>query len=292
MSQLIPLRALLDDSGLPRKEPAALPQQSTGETAEPRHGDVMPLGHTVTITANEMDEIFTRLQPHFPPYLRKVEPSPYGVGLRFEFAPFTGREEEPSRPQSFWDDPQLTFVPQSENAVEHRLRRCAGQILDDLYTEARDQWKDAAYVADLKQVVRDAPERWKTYEREAEALESAYAYLRTPDAAKEWPAALSRLVDAQDRTRTAAAEFDVRAWAIARVHETHLYAALGHDAALARAGYPEAKDWHIASADEYGSTYFSIWSTHVPLTEQVRRLIEQQDNHITKVGRLSGTATT
>jgi hypothetical protein len=288
VSQLIPLRALLDDSGLLRKEPAAVSQQSTGEPADPRHGDVMPLGHTVTITANEMDEIFARLQPHFPAYLRKVEPSPYGVGLRFEFAPFTGREEAPARPQSFWDDPQLTFVPQREDAREHRLRRCAGQILDDLYDEARDQWKDAAYVADLKQAVADAPDRWKTYEREAKALESAYAYLRTPDAAREWPAALSRMVDAQDRTRTAAAAFDERAWEIARVHDKHLYADLGHDAALAQAGYPEAKDWHIASADEYGSTYYSSFNTHVPLTEQVRRLIEQQDNHITKVGRLSG----
>ncbi|MDQ0904650.1 hypothetical protein QFZ22_000635 [Streptomyces canus] len=287
MSQLIPLRAPVDDSGLPHKAPAALPQQSTGVTADPRQGDVMPLGHTVTITASEMDEIIARLQPHFPPYLRKIEPGPYG-GLRFGFAPFTGREAEPSRPQSFWDDPQLTFVRQSENPVEHRLRRCAGQILDDLYEEAREQWKDAAYVADLKQVVGDAPDRWRAYERETKALESAYAYLRTPDAAREWPAALSRMVDAQDRTRTAAAAFDERAWEIARVHDKHLYADLGHDAALAQAGYPEAKDWHIASADEYGSTYYSSFNTHVPLTERTRRLIEQQNNHITKVGRLSG----
>ena len=289
MSQLIPLRAHLDDSGLPHKESVAL-QQSTGELAEPRQGDaVMPLGHTVTLTASEMDTIITRLQPHFPPYLRKIEPGPYG-GLRFEFAPFSGREHEPSRPQSFWDDPQLTFVPQSENAAEHRLRRCAGQILDDLYTEARDQWKDAAYVADLKQVVGDAPDRWRAYEREAKALESAYTYLRTPEAAKEWPAALSRLIDAQDRTRTAATAFDERAEEIAHVHEKHLYADLGHVAALTQAGFPEATDWHIASADDYGSSYYSSFNTGVPLAERVRRLIEQQDNHITKVGQLMGAA--
>jgi hypothetical protein len=290
VSQLIPLRALLDDSGLPRKEPAALPPQNANVPAQPCQGEAMALGHTVTLTATEMDTIISRLQPHFPPYLLKIEPGPYS-GLRFTFAPFTGREPKPARPQSFWDDPQLTFVPQSKHPTEHRLRRCAGQILDDLYEEAAEQWKDAAYVADLKQVVGDAPDRWRAYERESKALESAYSYLRTGEAATEWPAALSRLVDAQDRTRAAAARFDDRAEEIARVHQKHLYADLGHVAALTQAGYPEAKDWHIASADVYGSSYYSALNSYGPLTEQVRRLIEQQDNHVTKVGRLMGTAT-
>ncbi|WP_449350245.1 glycoside hydrolase family 3 C-terminal domain-containing protein [Streptomyces shaanxiensis] len=157
--------------------------------------------------------------------------------------------------------------------------------------EADAAWRDAAYVADLKDTVRDAPDRWRAYEREAKALESAYAYLRTPEAAKEWPATLSRLIDAQDRTRTAAAAFDERAEEIARVHEKHLYADLGHAAALTQAGYLEATGWPIAPADDYGSSYYSAFNTHVPLTELVRRLIEQQDNHITKVGQLMGTAT-
>lgn len=291
MSQLIPLRALLDDSGLPRKEPAALPQQSTGAPAEPREGAAMSRGRTITIPADEVSEAFARLQPYLPPYLRKIEPGPYGSGLRFELAPFTGREECPARPRSFYDDPALRFVAEEDDPREFRIREMADRVMSDLLEQACNEWRDAAYVADLKQVVADASDRWKTYEREAKALESAYAYLRTPDAAREWPAALSRLVDAQDRTRDAAAAFDERALDIAVVHRKHLYADLGHDAALARAGYPEAKDWHIAAAEDYGSGYFSQYDTGVPLTERVRRLIEQQDNHITKVGRLSGTAT-
>ncbi|MFF7954040.1 hypothetical protein [Streptomyces griseorubiginosus] len=288
MSQLIPLRALLDDSGLPHK-PAALPQHRMSEPTNPREGAAMSLGRTITVPADEVREVFTRLQPHLPPYLRKIEPTPYN-GLRFELAPFTGREERPAMPRAFYDDPTLRFVAEEDNPREFRIREMAERVLSDLLEQAGNEWRDAAYVADLKDTVRDAPDRWRAYEREAKALESAYTYLRTPEAAKEWPAALSRLVDAQDRTRTAAAAFDERAEAIARVHEKHLYADLAHVAALTQAGHPDAAHWPIVSADDYGSSYFSSFSTHVPLTEQVRRLIEQQDNHITKVGHLMGTA--
>ncbi|WP_331724785.1 hypothetical protein [Streptomyces canus] len=250
----------------------------------------MSRGRTITVPADEVSEAFARLQPHLPPYLRKIEPTAYNR-LRFELVPFTGREECPTRPRSFYDDPALRFVAEEDDPREFRIREMADRVMSDLLEQAGDEWRDAAYVADLKQVVADAPDRWKTYEREAKALESAYSYLRTPDAARVWPAALSRLVDAQDRTRAAAVAFDERALDIAVVHRKHLYADLGHDAAFARDGYPEAKDWHIASAEDYGSGFFSQYDTGVPLTERVRRLIEQQDNHITKVGRLSGTAT-
>ncbi|WP_449351513.1 hypothetical protein [Streptomyces shaanxiensis] len=289
MSQLIPLRAHLDDSGLPHKEPAASPQ-SAGEPTDLREGAAMSLGRTITVPADEVSEAFARLQPYLPPYLRKIEPTPYN-GLRFELAPFTGREERPTMPRAFYDDPTLRFVAEENDPREFRIREMADRVMSDLLEQADAAWRDAAYVADLKDTVRDAPDRWRAYEREAKALESAYAYLRTPEAAKEWPATLSRLIDAQDRTRTAAAAFDERAEEIARVHEKHLYADLGHAAALTQAGYLEATGWPIAPADDYGSSYYSAFNTHVPLTELVRRLIEQQDNHITKVGQLMGTAT-
>src|SRR5207247_8807736 len=115
--------------------------------------------------------------------------------------------------------------------------------------------------------------------------------LPTRDAAQDWPSALSRLVDAQDRTMAAAVAFDERALDIAAAHRKHVYADLGHVAALAEAGYPEAKDWHIVSAEDYGSGYFSAWSTSVPLQERVRRLVAEQDAHVSKVGSLSSTAT-
>ncbi|MET8615840.1 hypothetical protein [Streptomyces misionensis] len=234
---------------------------------------------TITVTADEQRQIFDRLAPHLPACLQKVEPSPYG-GLRFEFAEFTGREEEPVKPGSYYQDPRLTYVHESEDASEHRIRWAAQLILGDLYDRARAQWKMAAYVADLREVVRDAPERWEAYEREAAALEAAYAYLRTAPAAQEWPAALSRLVDAQDRTLAAAIAFDDRARDIAAVHYQHLYADLSPDQALEKAGYPGAKSWHVG--DGFGG-YFRD-----SLQEKVADLIRQQESHLSKVGRLIG----
>ncbi|MGI5532497.1 hypothetical protein ACQEVX_35550 [Streptomyces syringium] len=245
----------------------------------------MTLGYSFQITPEELKEIFARLQPYLPKFLKKVNAESYG--LRFEFEPFTGREEEPSEPSTY-DDPKLDYVSESENEAEHLLREKAGVVLSDVFRAARAEWKDAAYVADLKAVVKDAPDRWRTYEQEIKALETAYDYLRTPGAATEWPSAVSRLIDAQDRTKAAAVAFDKRAVEIAEVHDKHLYADLGHDAALKASGYPEAKNWHITDASHYGRNYYSDWDNSPPLAEQVRRLIEQQDAHVAKVGRLSG----
>ncbi|MFF8618143.1 hypothetical protein [Streptomyces sp. NPDC015350] len=244
-------------------------------------------GSTLRISPAQLQEIFTRLQPYLPTNLTKVDTS--SNWLQFEFAPFTGREQEPVEP-AVHTDPKLSYISESEDPAEHQLREMATTVLARVYEQARGQWRDAAYVAALKDMVRDAPALWRTYQDEARALEAAYDYLRTPGAAKEWPSALSRLVDAQDRTRAAARAFDQQAEEIARVHDTYLYADLGHDAALKAAGYPEAKDWAIAPSDSYGQNYYSDFMSDVPLQERVRRLTEQQDAHVTKVGRLSGTA--
>jgi hypothetical protein len=286
MASTIPLRTPLDDSELPHPAPAPAvqpggPAASVPNTAAstPDRGVGMPLD-TITITAEEHRQIFERLAPHLPPYLRKVEPNPYGWGLRYEFAPFTGRETAPTVPSSRYDDPRMKYVPESQDPAEHRLREAATHILGDLYDQARREWKDAAYLADLREVVKDAPDRWRAYEREAKALESAYAYLRTAQAGAEWPSAISRLVDAQDRARAAASAFDERAVEIAQVHERHLYADLSHAQALTNAGHPDAANWHVGSSYEGYLTGF--------LSEDLERRIKEQDAHVAKVARLSG----
>nr|MDT0521298.1 hypothetical protein [Streptomyces sp. DSM 41633] len=247
----------------------------------------MPLGYSFKITPEELTEIFSRLQQYLPKYLKKIDAQSHG--LRFEFEPFTGREGEPWEPSTH-DDPKLSYIRESDDEAEHLLREKARVVLAAVYEKARNEWRDAAYIADLKVVVKDAGARWKTYQHEAKALTAAYDYLRTPEAAKEWPSAVSRLIDAQDRTKAAAVAFDERALEIAEVHDKHLYADLGQDAALAAAGFPEAKDWHITASHHYGQRHYSDWDTHPPLEEQARRLVEQQDAHVSKVGRLSGTA--
>lgn len=251
----------------------------------------MPLDTSFQITPAELAEIYSRIEAYYPPQLTKIEPNPSGWGLRYEFKAFTGREAEPNKPRASYDDPRLSYVTEDEDKAEHLLRLKAEHVLGDLYDAARAQWKIAAYVRDLKSVIGDAPQRWKTYQHESKALAAAYDYLRTPEAAREWPAALSRLIDAQDRTKAAAAAFDARAERIASVHDKHLYAELSHNEALEAAGIPEARNWHIADACDYGkSHYYGDWDTYLPLEEQVRRLVERQDAHVAKVGRLSGTA--
>ncbi|MEU6460224.1 hypothetical protein [Streptomyces sp. NPDC047065] len=238
-----------------------------------------PLGRTFQITPEEMREIHDRLTPHFPPYLQRIEPNPLSWGLHFVFAPFTGREPEPCTPRSFYNDPRLTYVSASADEAEHLLREKAGVVMSNLYEAAREEWQCAAYVADLREAVKDAPHRWTQYMLAAQQLTKAFEYLRTPDAATEWPAAISRLVDAQDQARAAAEYFQSRAVGIARVHEEHRHSDLRTDQALERAGYPEAVNWHIG--------YFEP-SYQDGLTEKVDRLIQDQEAHLLKVGRLAG----
>ncbi|MFD8573488.1 hypothetical protein [Streptomyces sp. NPDC059639] len=245
-----------------------------------------------TFTNDEVRDILDRIAPYLPAHLEKMEPNPSGYGFIYTFKPFTGISKMPQVPREFRDDPRLKYTPESENAAEYRLRECAEDILHEVYEKAYALWKDAAYVVELRTTVRDAPQRWAAYERESKALEAAYSYLRTPQAATEWLAAISRLIDAQDRLRAAAAAFDDRAVEIAEVHDKFSHSDLPRSEALTRAGHPEAQNWCIAgSADDYRGRYWGS-PQYAPLVEQARVLIEAQDAHVAKVARLSGTATT
>ncbi|MDQ1022470.1 hypothetical protein QF035_000052 [Streptomyces umbrinus] len=270
MAHTLPLRAPLDDNGLPHREPAPAPALVTETSTD--------LGRGYRITPEGMTEIWERLRPHLPTYLTAVHQHP--TWLKFEFAPFTGREKEPSTPDVS-TDPKLGYG--SDDTAERALRKAARGILHDLYEQAGHQWRDAAYAADLKEVVQDADALWKAYQRELTGMEAAYAYLRSPEAGAEWRPAVSRLIDAQDRALRAAEAFDCRAVRIAEVHRKHLYADYGHAAALAAAGYPRGADWPIADADDYG--------TSRSLAGQLRRTVENLNAHVAKVARLSGTAT-
>ncbi|MFD8229429.1 helix-turn-helix domain-containing protein [Streptomyces massasporeus] len=86
MASTIPLRPPLDASELPRTAPATV--VTPAGTPVHDQGVGMSFG-TVTITPDEHRQIFERLAPHLPTYLRKVDPHPCGLGLRFEFALFT-----------------------------------------------------------------------------------------------------------------------------------------------------------------------------------------------------------
>ncbi|GAA3153004.1 hypothetical protein ACFQ0X_43755 [Streptomyces rectiviolaceus] len=254
----------------------------------------MSIGSDYALTGPQIEDIFNvRLRPYLPAYLTNVAPKTYGV--RYTFKPFTGREEEPTAPRRIYDDPKLAYQHLDEKAgrpvadeAEYDLREAARFFLDDVYREARIEWKNARHVAELKTVVKDTGDRWKAHGRAKDAVEAAFSYLRDPQAAKEWPSAVSRLVDAQDTYLAAALAFDTRASEIAEVHDRYMHEeSLGYDEALKAAGYPQGKDWPIGSPGDYGRNYRGEYDSGT-LAGQAQAAIKAQEEHVAKVGRLSG----
>jgi hypothetical protein len=232
-----------------------------------------------TISPQESQQIFERLGPYLPACLKKVEPGPYS-GYTYSFAEFTGSEPEPVQP-ALHQDSKLAYISKADDPAEHKIRTVAKDILAEIYQEARRLWRNAAYIAELKEAVGDTPDRWKTYRAERKALDAAYDFLRSPEAANEWQPAVSRLIDAQERTLSAAEEFDRSAISIARVHDKHLYADYVPDEALKYAGYSEGEHWFIGSLGDYSSR-------RETLSGAIRRLVEAQQEHLAKIQRMSG----
>lgn len=260
------------------------------------------LGTTFQATADELKEIFNvRLAPYLPAHLAKVEPSPSGWGNTYTFKPFTGREPKPEEPDygKIYDDPKLAHQYWDEKAgrpvaaeAEYDLREKARHFLSEVYTQARIEWRNAAHITDLKTVVKNTGDLYKQYGQAKSATDAAFAYLRDPKSAKEWPFAVSRLVDTHGTLMAAARAFDDRAQEIAEVHEKHLHEeGYGDNEALKLAGFPEGRDWPIASVHEYGKNYRGEYDRYT-LSGQAQALIKEQEEHVTKIGRLTGTPTT
>ncbi|WP_103528963.1 hypothetical protein [Streptomyces sp. SM12] len=229
----------------------------------------MSLPSTIQISQLELVEILTRLKPHLPPSLTAVDAKQ--GRLLCHFTAFTGREATPLAPY-------LTTKEFEDTEEFHRL----STVLGDIYDQAHAEWEVAAFTADMTAVIGDTPECWTTYKAARQSLDAAYDYLRSPDASQEWPSAISRLVDCQERTLAAANAFDARALEIARVTQKHLYSAYNRADALRAAGHPEGADWPIADLDAYTSTW-----VEQTLAESVRQLISTQETHVTKVSRLA-----
>ncbi|MFD8938605.1 hypothetical protein ACFV0R_25700 [Streptomyces sp. NPDC059578] len=177
----------------------------------------------------------------------------------------------------------MTFqiTPDELTEITVRLRRHLPKNLTTIHTNGR-----AAYVAALRTVIgTDMPALWATYQTEAEALTTAYAYLRSPEATTEWLPAIARLVDAQDSTVRAAVAFDARAHDLALVHDRHKYADMSPRDALTAAGHPDAAGWHIAPSWTYGCRGHGE-----TLAEQTSRLTQEQNDIIATVSRLAAGA--
>ncbi|MEV7080052.1 hypothetical protein AB0N88_16125 [Streptomyces sp. NPDC093516] len=251
--------------------------------------------HSYRLTGPQVEEIFNvRLRPYLPSYLVKLEPHTYHV--RYTFTPFTGHEAEPETPARCLEDPNLAYRHTDKEAgrpvaddAEYELRSAARDLLDDVYRAARAQWRNARHVAELKATVKNAGDLLKTHHQARRAVEAAFAYLREPQAATEWPAVLSRLIDAQDAYLAAAVAFDERAREIAKVHDRNTHEEmLSYAEALTAAGYPEGGSWPIVSAEDYDN---HTWGSYGSATTagQAQALIKEQEAHVARIARLSGT---
>lgn len=258
----------------------------------------MSIGTDYKLTGPQIEDIFNnRLTPYLPAYLTKAEPKTYNV--IYTFKPFTGREDEPAEPdyKLICDDPQLAHQHWDEKAgrpiadeAEYDLRKAARFLLSDVYRNARIAWKNARHAAALKDVVKDTGDRWKAYGQAKRATEAAFSHLRDPEAAQEWTAAVSRLIDAHDTLKKTADAFDERAADIAEVHDKHFFEEMdGYTEALAKAGYPEGKDWPVGDRGDYGRDYRGE-ARSGSLAYEAAQLITEQEEHVAKVGRLTGTA--
>ncbi|MFF7329688.1 hypothetical protein [Streptomyces sp. NPDC008150] len=232
---------------------------------------------SIVLTSEDQKVIFARLASYLPATLKKIEPGPY-AGFRYTFTTYTGREQEPCTP-AIGRDPQLTPMREADNPHEYKIRAAARDILDGIYAEAHRHWHNAAYAAALAQAIGDAPTLWKTYTNELRTMTAAFDYLRDPEASREWPSAIARLLDAQDRTIAAAEAFDIPARNIARVHDEYLYSDYGHAEAFAAAGHPNAKDWDIPSHNTWRGT----------LADKIREAVTRQRERIATIGHLTGT---
>jgi hypothetical protein len=262
------------------------------------------LGTTFSVTADEFKEIFNaRLAPYLPANLQNVEPNPSGWGNRYTFKPYTGAEAEPEEPYDRWkNDPKLRWRHEDERdgrqvgtEEEYELREKARYFLEQVYAEARTEWRNAKHLAALKKVLVDgkAATAWKRWGQAKTATDAAYAYLRDPEAAKEWATAVSRLIDTHTELKAAAAAFDEKAQEIAQIHWDHMHEeGYGHDEALRLAGHPEATDWEIHGHDDYTADYRGEWRDWDRcLQAQTARLIAEQEAHVAKIGRLTGQPT-
>lgn len=260
----------------------------------------MSIRHDFKLTGEQVADIFNnRLRPYLPAYLEKVDPHTYHI--TYTFKPFTGRETQPEQPSfsTYSNDPKLSYKHQDEKAgrpiaddAEYDLREAALFLLSDVYRAALIDWRNAHHIAELKNVVKNTGDLWKQYGQARSAVDAAFAYLRDPKAAKEWATAISRLIDTHDALKTAATAFDDRAEQIAEVNEKHFHEdGYGSTGALKIAGFPEADDWEIHDSADYKTSWDGSWSEWDRcLQAQASRLIKAQEEHVAKVGRLSGTA--
>lgn len=218
------------------------------------------------ISLADVEKLAEQTAKYHHPHYQGVSKNEYN-SVRFNFKPFTGAEEEPTRPRDLWDDDSLS--------------REAHGFVSEQYEAARILWRDAKYVRGLQTAALGAQSLWDDYIQARSEMSAAFAALdATPDT--QWRSTISLLIAAQEKSLAAASKWDGRAEGIARVHYKFLYSGLSHAEAYKRAGV-DAGEWVIGDVDDY-----SGWCSGAPLTKRVTEAVDQQREHLRKIASLTG----
>jgi hypothetical protein len=220
------------------------------------------------ISLADVEKIAQQAAKYHHPHYQGVTKNEYNRVL-FTFKPFTGAEEEPSQSRTAWSDDSLP--------------RAAHDFLDSEYEAARDLWREAKYIRELKAAAQGASALWGDYTQARQDMDAIFASLdNTPD--NHWRATVSKLIAAQDKALATAEEWDDKAEDIATCHSDNMYSDLGWREAYQRAGI-DGTDWVIGDKYDYGRSYYGKQS---PVVRDVNEAIEKQREHLRKIASLTG----
>ncbi len=217
------------------------------------------------ITLVDLDKLAAELNGRHYPNLRALTRNQYNR-VEYDFAPFSGDEQEPSLAAGVWSDESLSPV--------------ALDVLEEEFEQARVRWRDARYVRDLTAATANASSVWSACADARATMDALFAALDTTEAGM-WRATVSKLLHAQAASRAAASAWDETAKRIADVHHANLQADLHPEQAYRLCGV-DATGWVVGFAEDY-----SGWGRS-PLVQCTDNAIVEQRDHMTLIVTFSG----
>lgn len=230
--------------------------------------------NTATATEVVLDDLPEAVRhPHLLA-LRLTRTSEHTGSCQWYYAPFTGTEARPERPEGLWD-------------LDYLLHR----VLNDIYDTMLGAWSKAKFTADLREPLAAAAAAWQVWQDAEQAMLAAYGVFDDlADGA--WGAARLHLNDAQDAARDAAAGFDRTAHTLAKLQDeqwTDMRRAMGEEKAedhylfvsdIASELGVDTTEWVCES---WAGAYTSSWGAP-PLTDKAQKAIKAQNDRLDRVG--------
>lgn len=211
-----------------------------------------------------------RFFPHHPHFVRKDTSR-----NRYEFRAFTGDEPEPKFTE------YVAWVDEHGDA-EARARYEEYYERDSEFNAARSLWAKARYVRTVTPLVEAAVKARPPVDAALDALTAAWSAL---DTATVWPAAVKRVLEAQNKADTELSRwvFDY-ARPVAEVNSTHDCS--DWDTIATKVNGGQRVSWDVGYCNEYhGETRSCVPPREL---ETLERTIREQKAQLAEIGRYSG----